>query len=168
MNLLVNVTQDWGIGYENKLLVSISADLRRFRQLTAGKAVVLGRKTLETFPGGKPLKNRSNFILSARPGYAVEGATVVRSLTALREALRPYAPADICVIGGASVYEALLPYCRTAQITKTYVNTRADRFFPNLDLLDNWEIEKAYPIEEEKGVQFQYIDYVNKSPLDFL
>lgn len=168
MNLIVNVTQNWGIGFENKLLVSISADLHRFRRLTTGKAVILGRKTLETFPGGRPLKNRANFILSGNPDYAVEGATVVPSLPALQAALRPYDPADVCVIGGASVYEALLPYCRTAQVTKTYVDLRADRFFPNLDRLDTWEIEKISPMEEENGIRFQYIDYVNKKPLNFL
>ena len=168
MNLIVNVTQDWGIGFENKLLVSISADLRRFRQLTTGKAVILGRKTLETFPGGRPLKNRANFILSGNPNYAVEGATVVHSFQELQTALQPYDPADVCVIGGASVYAALLPYCRTAQVTKTYVNHPADRFLPNLDLLDGWDIKKISPMEEENGIQFQYIDYVNNSPLDFL
>ena len=165
MNLIVNVTENWGIGLENNLLVTISADLKRFRSLTMGKTVILGRKTLETFPGGRPLKGRRNLILSTNPDYQPEGAEVFRSKEALLEEVRKLDPETVCVIGGASVYEALLPYCHTAQITKTYVNCKADRFFPDLDAMDNWAIEKTYDMEEENGIRFQYIDYVNKSPI---
>lgn len=165
MNLIVNVTQDWGIGFENRLLVSVSADLKRFRALTMGKTVILGRKTLETFPGGRPLKGRRNLIMSTNQNYAAEGAEVFPSLEALLEEVRKLNPEDVCVIGGASVYEALLPYCATAQLTKTYVNCKADRFFPDLDAMDNWHVEKVYPMEEENGIRFQYVDYVNSSPL---
>ena len=83
MELIVNVTKNWGIGFENRLLVSISADLRRFRQLTEGKTVILGRKTLETFPGGRPLKNRRNILLTANPALRVDGADIVHSEEAL-------------------------------------------------------------------------------------
>lgn len=165
MNLIVNVTENWGIGFENQLLVSISADLRRFRALTMGKAVILGRKTLETFPGGRPLKGRRNLILSTNPAYAPEGAEVFHSLDALLAEVRKLDSEEVCVIGGASVYEALLPYCTTAQITKTYVNCKADRFFPDLDAMDNWKVEKIFDMEEENGIRFQYVDYVNTSPL---
>ena len=165
MNLIVNVTENWGIGFENKLLVAISADLKRFRQLTTGKVVILGRKTLETFPGGRPLKNRTNLILSTNPDYRVEGAEVVHSIEALLQAVKAYPAEELCVIGGASIYEALLPYCTTAQITKTYVNLPADRYFPDLDAMDNWQISKVYPEEEENGIRFQYIDYVNNAPI---
>ena len=165
MNLVVNVTENWGIGFENNLLVTISADLKRFRSLTMGKTVILGRKTLETFPGGRPLKGRRNLILSTNPDYRPDGAEVFRSMDDLLAELRKLDPETVCVIGGASVYEALLPYCRTAQVTKTYVNCQADRFFPDLDAMDNWEIEKVYDIEEENGIRFQYVDYVNNSPL---
>lgn len=161
MNLIVNVTENWGIGFENKLLVSISADLRRFAKLTTGKTVVLGRKTLETFPGGQPLKNRRNLILSRDPDYKVEGAEVVHSLEELLAACKGE---DVCVIGGASVYELLLPYCKTAQITRTYGKWEADRFLPDLDALDNWEVVHTEPIQEENGIRFQYIDYVNHRP----
>lgn len=164
MNLIVNVTENWGIGFENKLLVSISADLKRFAKLTTGKTVVLGRKTLETFPGGRPLKNRRNLILSTNPAYTVEGAEVVHSLEELLEACKGE---DVCVIGGASIYEALLPYCQTAQITKTYGQYQADRFFPDLDALDNWEVVHTEPMLEENGIHFQYIDYGNKKPMAY-
>ncbi len=163
MELVVNVTENWGIGFENRLLVSISADLRRFRELTTGKTVVLGRKTLETFPNGKPLKNRTNIILTANPEYRAEGALIAHGTDELFALLRAQAREQICVIGGASVYRLLLDYCDTARVTKTYVNLKADAFFPNLDALDNWHVSETSEIYEENGIRFQYVDYVNSS-----
>lgn len=165
MNCIVNVSQNWGIGNSNQLLFSICADLKRFRQLTTGKVVILGRKTLQTFPGGRPLKNRTNLILSATAGFQVEGATVYRSASQLLQALREYPQEQLCVIGGASVYELLLPYCHTAQITKTLQQVQADRFFPNLDALEHWTLTAASDVMEEDGVRFQYLDYRNQAPL---
>ena len=153
MELIVNVTENWGIGLRDRLLVSISADLKRFRALTMGKTVILGRRTLATFPGGKPLKNRENIVLTHDAGFAAEGALVAHDLAE-----------DVCVIGGASVYEQLLPYCARARVTKTQLTPEADRFFPNLDKLENWQIEHETSPQEENGVRFSYIDYVNLSP----
>ena len=166
MELVVNVSENWGIGYQGNLLVSISADLKRFLQLTTGKTVILGRKTLSTFPGGRPLKNRRNLILSSSM-KAVEGAEVYPDLPALLEAIRGLDPETISVIGGASVYEALLPYCHKAYITKTYGTYPTDTFFPNLDEMENWVVENTQEVLEENGVKFQYIDYVNQNPLTF-
>ena len=165
MNAIVNVTETWGIGQDNRLLLTISSDLRRFRQLTTGSTVILGRKTLETFPGGRPLRGRRNLILSGNPSFYVNGATVVHSLSDLREAVLPGEP--LSVIGGASVYELLLPYCDTAYVTKTFVDLPADRFFPNLDTLPGWELGTASEILEEDGCRFQYLDYRNTAPLPF-
>ena len=103
MECIVNVTPDWGIGRHGELLVAISADLRRFRQLTQGKTVILGRKTLATFPGGRPLKNRRNLILSHDPAFQVEGAEVVHSLPELLQAIQKVPEEQLCVIGGAAV-----------------------------------------------------------------
>jgi dihydrofolate reductase len=164
MNLIVNVSENWGIGRDGNLLVSISADLKRFRQLTTGKTVILGRKTLATFPGGQPLKNRINLILSAS-GITVDGAEVIPDLDHLFARLRQCELDQVSVIGGASVYTALLPYCDKAYITKTLCTPEADTFFPNLDALESWSISETGPVLEENGVQFQYIDYVNHSPL---
>ena len=164
MDLIVNVCTNWGIGKDGKLLVSISADLKRFRQLTMGKTVILGRKTLSTFPGGRPLKNRTNLILSAR-GIAVEGAEVYRDLPSLLERAKASDLDQVSVIGGASVYEALLPYCDRAYITKTLLAPEADTFFPNLDQMAHWSVEQAGPVLEENGISFQYLDYVNSNPL---
>lgn len=163
MNLIVNVTENWGIGCGNRLLVSISADLRRFRELTTGRTVILGRKTLETFPGGRPLKNRRNLVLSGDPGLRIEGAEVVHSLEELRKAVAPDEP--LSVIGGASVYELLLPYCAEALVTKTLLTPEADRFFPDLDALPNWHAVRISEIMEENGVRFRYVDYENDAPL---
>ena len=165
MNLIVNVTKNWGIGYENHLLVSISQDLRRFRSLTQGKTVILGRKTLETFPGGRPLRNRNNIILSSNREFLAEGATVVHSGEELKKALNGIPPDDICVIGGASVYEELLPYCEKAFVTMTDTELPADRFCPNLEKLPEWELKEKSEIMTENGLSFQYLDYLNRSPL---
>ncbi len=165
MELIVNVTENWGIGFENRLLVSISADLRRFRQLTEGKVVILGRKTLETFPGGRPLKNRTNIVLTTDPAFRADGAVIVHSAQELFSALRGYSQQALCVIGGASVYRLLLPYCTRARVTKTAAMPAADAFFPNLDALENWRIADASEPMEENGLRFQYVDYVNSSPL---
>lgn len=162
MNCIVNVDEKWGIGRENQLLVTISDDLKRFRALTTGKTVVLGRKTLSTFPGGRPLKNRRNIVLSSDASLAIEGAEVVNSVEEALALLQDTPAEEICIIGGASIYEAFLPYCRMAQVTKTFVDGNADRFFPNLDCDPAWEIAEASEILEENGIRYQYIDYVRK------
>lgn len=167
MELIVNVTENWGIGFENRLLVSISADLRRFRALTEGKTVILGRKTLATFPGGRPLKNRANLVLTTDPAFSAGDAVIVHSERELFARLRALPSQDICVIGGASVYRLLLPYCGAARVTKTYLAPTADAFFPALDELENWRVETASELLEENGLRFQYIDYVNLTPEDF-
>lgn len=167
MNCIVNVDQNWGIGKEDNLLFTISADLRRFRELTTGKTVVLGRKTLSTFPGGNPLKNRRNIILTKDQSFCKDGAEAVHSTEEALALLREIAEDEICIIGGASIYEAFLPYCKHASVTKTLADGSADRFFPNLDTLPNWEATWTSEVMEENGVQFQYVDYVNHSPLPY-
>ena len=117
MELIVNVTENWGIGCKDRLLVAISADLKRFRALTTGKTVILGRRTLATFPGGRPLKNRENIVLTRDPAFSAEGALAAHDLAELFALLRGKNTDDVCVIGGASVYEQLLPYCARARVT---------------------------------------------------
>lgn len=164
MKLIVNVTPNWGIGMDNHLLVSIPADLRRFRQLTTGKTVVYGRKTLLTFPGGRPLPKRENIILSTDSQFAVENAIVAHSRAELFGLLRTRPGEDICVIGGESIYRMLLPYCDGAAVTRSLVDMPADRFFPNLDELPGWQVQSVSPPERWQEVSFQYIDYRNLSP----
>ena len=165
MELIVNVTADWGIGLGDRLLVAIRADLRHFREYTLGKTVILGRKTLQTFPGGRPLNGRRNLVLSGNPDLEIPGAEVVHGPDELFAALDP--AEDCVVIGGESVYRLLLPYCARASVTKTAVRMPADRFFPNLDKLDNWKIENESELMDENGIRFRYYDYVNLSPLPY-
>lgn len=167
MNCIVNVDKNWGIGKNDELLFTISADLKRFRELTTGKTVVLGRKTLSTFPGGRPLKNRRNVVLSSNKDLQIEGAEVVTSVEEALSLLKDTNSEDICIIGGASIYEAFLPYCHKAQITKTLQNGDADRFFPNLDNDPNWTIHWESVVQQENGISFRYIDYVNQNPKAF-
>lgn len=163
MDLVVNVSENWGIGKGGDQLVYISADLKRFRQLTTGKTVILGRKTLSTFPGGRPLKNRTNLILSGSV-TEIEGAEVFSDLPRLLARLQACDPTEISVIGGASVYEILLPYCDTAYVTKTYGTYDADTFFPNLDQDPNWVVTETGELLEEQGISFRYITYRNNAP----
>ena len=156
MNLIVAVDRSWAIGRDGDQLCYISADLKRFQALTTGHTVILGRKTLATFPGGRPLKNRRNLILSRTPGFAPEGAQVFSGL----EELLAEAEEDSFVIGGASVYRALLPRCDTAYVTKIDAAfPGADAFFPDLDADPHWvAAEEGEPLEQE-GLAFRYVTY---------
>ena len=161
MDAIVNVTEDWGIGFEGRLQVAIHADMRRFRELTAGKTVILGRKTLATFPGGKPLKDRRNLILTTRP-EPVEGAETAGSLPELFALLRE--GEEVMVIGGESVYRQLLPWCERAYVTRTLLRPPADAWFPDLDADAGWECAEEGPILSEDGVFFRFCAYRNKNP----
>ena len=118
MNMIVNVDKNWGIGLNNKLLVSIPADMKFFRQTTTGNVVVMGRKTLESFPNGLPLKNRRNIVLTRDPEYKVKDAEIVHSREELMELLKDCDSSRVYVIGGESVYRMLLPDCDTVHVTK--------------------------------------------------
>lgn len=140
MNMIAAVDRNWAIGRKGGLLVSIPNDLKHFREETFGRVVVLGRKTLQTFPQGMPLEGRTNIVLSGNPGYKVKGALVVHSLEELMRELKPYPTQEVYVIGGESVYRQLLPFCDTVHITKIDHAYEADAYFPNLDRDPRWEI----------------------------
>lgn len=140
MNMIVAVDKNWAIGNKNQLLISIPADHKMFRQETTGKVVVLGRKTLETFPNGLPLVNRTNIILSTNRDYKVKDAIVVNSIEELQEELKHYDTKDVYIIGGETVYRQMLPYADTVHVTKIDRVYEADAYFPNLDELENWKI----------------------------
>ena len=156
MNLIVAVDRNWAIGKDGDQLVYLSEDLKHFKALTTGHPVILGRKTLATFPGGRPLTGRRNMILSRSPGFAPEGAEVFQNLPALLEA----APEDAFVLGGASVYAALLDKCGTAYVTRIEASFPGpDCFFPNLDRLPQWHVTDEGPTLEEQGLRFRYVTY---------
>lgn len=159
MNLIVAVDENWAIGYKNELLIRIPADMKMFRQETLGKVVVLGRKTLETFPGGQPLKDRENIILSSQPDYQVKGAGVVHDLEKLLEALREYDSEKIYIIGGESIYRQLLPYCDTAHVTRIERAYEADTWFPNLDQDPAWEITAESDEQSYFDTTYRFVKY---------
>lgn len=158
MNLIAAVDRNWGIGFRGKLLCRISTDLKRFRSLTLGHPVILGRKTLSSFPSGRPLPGRQNLILSRNPAFSIpeENAAVFHHLETLLET----APNDAFVIGGGEIYQLFLPFCQTAYLTKLDCAFPADTWFPNLDASPEWSIAQKEPWLEENHVRFQYVTYV--------
>ncbi|MDD6235172.1 MAG: dihydrofolate reductase, partial [Lachnospiraceae bacterium] len=132
MNLIAAVDKNWAIGYKNELLVRIPEDQKWFRETTTGKAVIMGRKTLESFPNKSPLKNRLNVVITSDTNYNVPGAVVVHSIDEAVEAVKDYPDDDVYVIGGESIYRQMLPLCRTAHITKVDYAYQADAHFPDL------------------------------------
>ncbi len=159
MNLIAAVDKNWAIGRDNKLLVSIPADMKFFRETTMGKVVVMGRKTLESFPNGLPLKNRTNIVLTANPFFRVDGAVIVHSREELETELKKYNSEDIYVIGGESIYRMLLDECDTAHITKIDYAYEADAFFPDLDEHPDWEIAADSEEQTYFDLEFYFLKY---------
>ena len=157
MNLIAAVDKNWGIGLKNKLLVSIPDDMKFFRQTTTGKVVVMGRKTLESFPGGKPLKNRVNIVLTRDRSFHPDGVVAVHDLDELHEELKKYPSEDIYVIGGESIYRQLLDECDVAHITRINYAYEADAFFPDLDEKTEWRI--TADSEEQTYFDLEYCFY---------
>lgn len=163
MNLIAAVDSNWAIGNKNSLLVRIPSDQKMFREETTGKVVVLGRKTLETFPQGLPLKNRTNIILSHDKNYTVKDAIVCHSLEELKAELEKYNSEDVYIIGGESIYRMMLPFCDTAHITKIEHSYEADAFFPNLDSDEEWEVAAESDEQTYFDIPFTFVKYVRKS-----
>ena len=155
MNLIAAVDNNWAIGNKGGLLVSIPKDQKSFREMTTGKVVVYGRKTLDTFPQKQPLQGRTNIILSHNTDYSVKGAIVVNSKQQLLKELEKYNDEDIYIIGGESVYEQMLPYCNVAHITKIDYSYEADAYFPDLDKMTEWKITE----ESDEQIYFD-LEYV--------
>ena len=155
MTAIVCVSRSWGIGRDGALLFRISADHKRFRTLTVGKTVILGRKTLDTFPGGKPLKDRRNIVLSRRE-LDIPGAEIAHSF----EEAAALGGDDAIVIGGASVYMALLGRCDRVCVTKVLADADADSFFPRLDDNPDWRVASESEVFEENGLKFRFVDYI--------
>ena len=159
MNIIAAVDRNWAIGRNNGLLVSIPADMKFFRQMTTGKVIVMGRKTLESFPNGLPLKNRTNIVLSSRPDYSVRDAVIVHDLEELSAELEKYDTDDIYVIGGESIYRQLLPMCSTAHITKIDHVYEADAWFPNLDEDPSWQITADSDEQTYFDLEYRFLKY---------
>ena len=163
MNLIAAVDENWAIGNKNSLLIRIPADQKAFRQETIGKVVVLGRKTLETFPQGLPLKDRTNIILSSNQNYKVKDAIVVHDVDELMEELKSYPDENVYIIGGESVYRQMLPYCNVAHITKIDRAYEADAYFPNLDEMPEWEITADSDEQVYFDTTYHFLKYERKN-----
>ena len=135
MQAIVAADNNWGIGYQNRLLVSIPSDMKFFRQKTTGNVVVMGRKTLESFPNGLPLKNRVNIVLTKYPSE------------------------KIYVIGGESIYKMMLPYCDTVYVTKIDREFQADTYFPNLDQMEDWKMTEEGEEQTCFDLEFAFTKY---------
>lgn len=160
MKLIVAVSENWGIGNKNKLLFSIPADMKFFRETTKDSVVIMGRKTLESFPGKKPLKNRVNIVLTSHSDYEVDGTLICHSIDDAIRLANKYKK-EIFVIGGDMVYREFLPYCDTALVTKVHADADADSFFPNLDENPDWECVSSSGIIEDNGYNFEFTTYKN-------
>jgi len=162
MNAIVVVDRNWAIGHEGGLLFSLPTDMKRFRSLTMGGTVIMGRKTLDSFPGGKALPKRRNIVITHHTDCDRENVEIVANPDAAMELVAGEDPDTLWVIGGGSVYTALLSRCKHVYLTKVDSTApEADTFFPNLDKLPNWEVEHVGETVEENGMTYQFVEYIN-------
>ncbi|MBP3664346.1 MAG: dihydrofolate reductase [Tyzzerella sp.] len=159
MNLIVAVDKNWAIGNGNKLLVSIPADMKFFRETTMNKVVVMGRKTLESFPNGMPLKKRTNIVLTRDKNYQVKDAIVLHTVEEVLEELKKYNEEEIYIIGGESIYRQFLPYCKVAHVTKVNHAYEADTYFPNLDEKDEWVVTGVSEEQTYFDLEYEFVRY---------
>lgn len=161
MNLIVAVDKNWAIGYKGKLLVSIPEDMQLFRTETSGKVVVMGRKTLESFPNGLPLKNRTNIVITQDSNYKIKDTTMCHSVQEVLEELKQYEDDDIYIIGGETVYRQFLPYCKVAHVTRIDYAYESDTYFPDLDKMPEWQIEDKSEEKTYFDLEYEFVKYVN-------
>ena len=177
MRAIVCADKNWGIGYKNRLLVSIPSDMKFFRETTTGKVIVMGRKTLESFPNGMPLKNRINIVLTRDRNYEAKGAVIVHDEEELMNELGKYDTEQIYIIGGESVYKMMLSYCDKIYVTKVdfrgeiwmlsdkiYVTKvdrafQADTYFPNLDEMSEWKMTQESEEQTCFDLEFCFTTY---------
>jgi dihydrofolate reductase len=162
MKAIAAVDSNWGIGYKNELLVSIPADMRFFKEETTGKVVIMGKKTLESFPGGRPLKGRINICLTKDMNFKDPEAFVFHSVDEVLEEVKKYNTDDIYVIGGESIYKQFLQYCDVAYITKIDYKYQADAFFPNLDNMHDWYVMEESEEQTYYDLEYRFLRYEKK------
>jgi len=168
IHLIAAVDENWAIGYKNELLFRIKADLQlNFKAKTLGQVVVMGRNTFESLPGKKPLKDRTNIVLShSMPLVEQEDLIICRSVKELSEILRGYPHCKVFIAGGASIYSQLLPYCSIAYITKVIASVVADKHLLNLDRESGWKLVESGPEQVHDGnLRFFFTTYENRKPL---
>lgn len=161
MKAIVVVDKNWAIGKDGCLLTHLSGDLKHFKEKTLDKVVVMGRTTLQSLPGGKPLPRRTNIVLSTNPDFKAD-CIVCKSKDQLFEAIKPYDPEDVFIIGGEQVYREFLPYTDTVYVTKIDATFPADRYFVNLDEREEWELVNESEPQEEAGISYRFTEYRRK------
>ena len=159
MNIIASADQNWAIGKDNQLLVRIPDDMKRFRQMTTGNVVVMGRKTLESFPNQAPLKDRVNIVMTRNMDYQPKGVVIVHSVEELEKELEKYDTNDVFVIGGDSIYKQLLDMCDTAHITKIDYAYAADSYLPNLQEREDWQMVEESEEQTDFDVIYTYQTY---------
>lgn len=162
MKLILAADENWAIGNKGGLLCHLSGDLKFFKEKTSGKTVVMGRPTLESLPGGKPLPNRENIVLTTNTDYEKEGVTVVHNEEELDAYLADYDQDMVFLIGGGKVYREFLRKCDTCYITKIYDKFEADTWFVDLDAIGEFEVIWSSDVQEEKGIRYQFFEYRRK------
>ena len=159
---IVHVDKQWGIGKGNDMMFSLPKDMKFFRETTMGHTVVMGGKTLRSFPNQKPLKNRVNIVLTR--GQVCDDCVMVRSYEELKKELKARENEEIFVIGGGEIYKELLPYCHRALVTKVDAVGGAEVFFPNLDEMENFVcVDEGEPLEDN-GYTIRFTTYKNMVP----
>jgi dihydrofolate reductase len=169
--MIVAVDRAWGIGRDGGLLVHLPGDLKYFKEKTLGQIVVMGRKTLESLPGGGPLPERTNVVLTRNPLFAVPGLIVCHSFVEVEKSLPDLVsrrdgnfengetPLRVCIIGGATIYRTFLPYADTCFVTKIDAVLDADVFFPNLDKDAGFRLVTASDPVSENGFDYRFTTY---------
>lgn len=163
MQAILCADEKWGIGKSGNLLFSLPKDMKFFRETTKNAVVVMGRRTLESFPGSMPLKNRVNVVLSR--SLVREDCVVVRTVEELKKKLQELAPMPVFVIGGGEVYRLLLPYCERVLVTRVAADGGADVFFPDLDRTEFFRRNKRGEETEDNGYRIRFDEYVNERVL---
>lgn len=163
MDIIACADAQWNIGKDGKLLFKLPPDMKRFRELTVNKVLVMGRKTLGTLPAGMPLPGRkANIVITSDPDFYVPGAIIVHTLDELLQKISEFDSGEIFVIGGSGVYTELAPYCKRALITQVNaVDSDADTTMPDLDEMKGWSVEKRSAPMYYEGMEFEFVDYVN-------
>lgn len=163
MKLIVATEKNWGIGKDNQLLVHLPGDLKYFKERTLGKVVIMGRKTLESLPDARPLPKRTNIVISRNPDFKPEGCVMASSCEEAAKKALVLAGAggsdDVIVMGGASIYEQMLPDCDTCYVTRLEQAFDADCSFRNLDQDPDFEVVWESPAQEENGVRYRFVEY---------
>ena len=156
MDLIVAVYDDWGIGKDGTQPIALSTDRKFFRETTRGAMVIVGRRTIDDFPGKKPLPGRVNVALT-RSDMEIPGFEVVHSPEEAAELAKGAEKAF--VIGGGTIYCQMLPLCDRAYVTKVHVKPESDTYFPNLDEDDAWELAEVLQSGEEDGIFYEMCLY---------